>query len=264
VRAGFRRLAFALLALAMPPAALAATVYGHIDFVEGSVNIVDSSGKSRIPQVKGTIEEGDTIITGKDGELHAVTEDQAVLAVRPNTKLRIDAYQADGDEHDKTDISLVAGALRYITGWIGKYRPANYRIRTSNAVVGIRGTDHETLVVEEAHPGEAGPEATPEPGTYDKVNSGSTFLRNEEGEVVIAADQVGFADAGGKKLPRLLERIPDFYRPTPNEQRIADRKQEVAEHIESRLKETAAKLKALAARKAAIRAAIRRARSGDR
>lgn len=261
MRSALCRIAVALLALGAWPAALAATLYGHIDFVEGKVDIVDSSGVSRVPKVKGVIEEGDTIITGLDGELHALTEDQAVLAVRPNTRIRIDAYQADGNEHDKTEISLVIGALRYVTGWIGKYRSSNYRIKTSSAVIGIRGTDHESFVIDEPASGE---QAIGTPGTYDKVNAGGTFLRNAVGEVVIAPDQVGFADAAGKRLPQLLDRIPDFYRPTPHERRIAERKEEIAERIEFQLKERIARIKAMEARKAAIRAAIRRSRSGDR
>jgi hypothetical protein len=79
-------------------------------------------------------------------------------------------------------ISLVRGTFRSITGWIGHYSPHTYSVHTVNMTIGIRGTDHEPYYLE---PSDAQPLQVPGPGTYDKVNSGSTFLKGSKGMVAL-------------------------------------------------------------------------------
>ncbi|MGQ0622817.1 MAG: hypothetical protein ACT4QA_23415 [Panacagrimonas sp.] len=89
-----------------------------------------------------------------------------------------------------------------------------YGIFTPVATIGVRGTDHEPYVLlDEAATG------TPDkPGSYDKVNRGTTVLQNEVGELQVDTGRVGFAGAKVRKrglmtllLPVLLERVPGFY-----------------------------------------------------
>src|SRR5450756_1734251 len=49
-----------------------------------------------------------------------------------------------------------------------------------------------------------------QPGTYDKVNVGLTYLRTQAGEVEIRPNQVGYA-ASAQDAPRLLPAIPEFF-----------------------------------------------------
>jgi hypothetical protein len=51
-----------------------------------------------------------------------------------------------------------------------------------------------------------------EPGVYDKVNDGETFLRTPRGEVSLKAGQARFSDHLGARAPRVLQGIPAFYR----------------------------------------------------
>ena len=145
--------------------AIAATTAGVIELVEGQVIITRANNITLAPIVGNSVEEGDTIITGADGELHVTMADSGFIAVRPNTRLKIEQYRAEGDKDDKSVISLLEGTFRSITGWIGKYSPRNYRITTPTATIGIRGTDHEPLYIPESASGAEG-----EPGLYDKVN----------------------------------------------------------------------------------------------
>jgi hypothetical protein len=224
-------LASTLVLLVAPGVSVAAEIYAHIELVEGDVTIVDGNGKSRTPRAKETIREGETISTGRDGELQARTEDYGFIAIRPNTRMKIEVYRAQADDGDANVLSLLQGALRSVTGWIGKYRPANYAVKTATATIGIRGTDHEPLFVPQGKPGEA---AIGIPGTYDKVNSGSIEIRNQAGRVVVNANQAAFAPHDPKAPPKVLDRIPEIYRSTRNEGRIEARKEELAKEVEQR------------------------------
>jgi len=98
-----------------------------------------------------------------------------------------------------------------ITGIIGKQDKERYHLHTPTATIGIRGTDHEPMVVLPPLPGET---STIPPGTYDKVNVGATILTTQAGVTMIAPNQVGFA-AEPDKAPMILPRIPDFYQAAP-------------------------------------------------
>jgi hypothetical protein len=226
-------LAFIILLFAARTA-LSATTFAHIELVEGIVTIIDDKGQSRIPHVGDTVEEGDTIATGGDGELQMLTEDHGLIAVRPNTRMKIEAYRARGDAQDTSIISLLSGTFRSVTGWIGTFNRDNYQIRTPTAAIAIRGTDHEPLHIPEPGPGE---QPVAAPGTYDKVNSGSTSIRNHAGEVVVNPSEVGFAPHDAKSAPRIAKSVPQFYRPGRNEGRIERRKLEVEKQIAQRRNE---------------------------
>ena len=224
-------------------AASAEVTYAHVEFVQGTVSILDAKGQARAPQVKDKIFAGETVLTGRNGELHVRTDDHGYVAFRANTKMKIDSYLAEGDKDDNVVMSLLYGSLRSVTGWIGKHNADKYTIRTPTATIGIRGTDHEPHVILPSGPGE-GPPAAP-PGTYEKVHSGATIIKNEGGQTVVNANHVAFAPHDGKAPPRALDRAPDIYKPTANEGRIEGRRKELAKEMEekrlSRQKEAAEK-----------------------
>ena len=227
-------LALSLAGAACGVPTYAATVAGHIDFVAGDVRIEDVQGRSRTPKVNDVVQEGETIVTTRDGELHARMEDEAYMAVRPNTRLKIVNYMAQGGADDHALVSLVFGTFRSVTGWIGKQYARNYQIQTPTMTIGIRGTDHEPMVIPETQPGQ---KPIGEPGTYDKVNSGSTFIEAPNGRVNVEAGQAGFAPKDAKKRPQLLSKVPDFYQPTKNEKLIEQRSKELSEHWHEKLEE---------------------------
>lgn len=210
----------------LPAWSAAANKAGQIDLVEGDVHLIDDSGFATVPKFGDPVREGQTLITGKDGELHILMDDDGFLALRPNTRMRVDAFLAEGGSQDNVLISLVRGTFRSITGWIGHYSPHNYLIHTANVTIGIRGTDHEPYFLE---PSDALPLQAPGPGTYDKVNSGGTFLKGSTGTVEIAPGQSAQAPLEGPV--RLLAKVPGFYRATKNEHRIEEKKAELERHL---------------------------------
>jgi len=220
----------------------AEAVYAHIELVAGVVSIFDVKGQSRIPRVNDIIEVGETVVTGRNGELQARTDDHGFIAFRPNTKMKIESYLAHGGKEDNVVISLLYGTLRSITGWIGKSNPENYAIRTPSATIGIRGTDHEPNVI--LPPG-AGETQSAAPGTYEKVNAGTTVVKNASGQTVVNANQAAFAPHDPKAAPKVLERIPEIYKPTANEARIEERSKELGKEVEAKRLEKQKELKEL-------------------
>ena len=195
--------------------------------VEGDVAAYSTTKQKRKLAVGDTISEGDSIVTGKDGELHLDMEDGGYMSVRPNTKMRIAKYQAKGEDNDTAVFRLIEGSLRSVTGWIGKFNRSQYLVRTPNATVGIRGTDHEPFVIPAGS-------TLGEPGTYDKVNEGGSFIQTPAGRADVAPNQSGFVphDKGAK--PRVLKEIPKHFRPGRFEQRFQGKHAEVLARIEKR------------------------------
>ncbi len=202
--------ALCLLTAALPVLADA----GAVQFVSGEVRILHPDGRETVA-IKGTrIREGDTVITGGDGHAQLAMADEALLSLRPDTSLRFDAYRYGGreDGSEKGILGLIKGGFRTLTGLIGRSNRQNYQVRTPTATIGIRGTDHEPFYIPPA--GWSGAPGV-DPGTYDRVISGATFLETEGGRLDLEANQVGFVPPDSRALPARLERMPDFMRAGP-------------------------------------------------
>ncbi len=198
-----------------------------VTLVEGDVAAFSPAKKKRLLAVGDYIVEGDSIVTGKDGELHLDMEDGGYLSVRPNTKMRIVKYQAKGESTDSGVIGLLEGSFRSITGWIGKFNRDKYSVRTPTATIGIRGTDHEPYVIPKGS-------SEGEPGTYDKVNEGGSFIQTPGGRAYVARNQSGFVSHDKAARPRVLKDIPGHFRAGRNERLLAGKHAEVQGRIEKR------------------------------
>ncbi len=201
-------------------AAAQAAPAGNIIFVTGDAQIIRAG--SPLPSnaigseaTKNTVvNEGDTLVTGKAGAMHIRMNDEGFISIRPETRLMVQSFIWNGKEDglERSVLSLLRGGFRTITGVIGRRTKDNYRVITPTATIGIRGTDHEPHYIEPAAPGEA---ASGEPGTYNKVNVGATFIRNATGTVELGPNEAGFASATPGKPPVRLSVLPGFMRNAP-------------------------------------------------
>ncbi len=175
---------------------------GRVIASAGNVE-AQSNGRSRPLAKNDAVCAGETIITRQSATVQLRMNDHAMIAIAPQTQLRIAKYVYGGTSRDISQLTLLKGTSRFTTGNIGKAHPANDLIQTPDGTIGVRGTDHEATVI---LPNEG---ASYPAGTYDRVNSGITFIRTEKGEVEIHASQAGYAASNGE-LPILLHDIPDF------------------------------------------------------
>ena len=203
---------------------------GKVEFVEGDVRFLDQAQRLRRPRSGDPINEGESIVTGTDGEVHLEMADGGFIAVRPGTRMRIMNYRAEGDANDRSVMSLLEGSFRSITGWIGRFSPRNYSVQTPTATIGVRGTDHEPRVIPEGS-------ALGEPGTYDRVHVGGTTISGKQGTIDVAPGRAGFFPFRAAARPRVLDSVPAFFRPSRNEGRFAQRHEQVQRVIGERREE---------------------------
>lgn len=220
---------FFLLGLLAAPLSYAQERFAMVYKVQGAV----TASNAQSGQVR-TLREGDVVYTGElirseaQGEAVLMADDAGVMAVRPGTVFLVDQFVAKGGRHDAMTLRILRGGMRLITGWIGTNNKQSYRIVTPRATVGIRGTDHEPFVIT----ADMAQELKQPEGTYDKVNSGGTLVASEAGDVQVSPGQAGFAPlTAGKSrtralltvlMPRILDRVPDFYRPGAFDDGLAD------------------------------------------
>lgn len=180
--------------------------------VSGDVKVTDAQGNVRPLQKGAEIKSGEKIITAEGALAQVRLNDGGFMSIRPGTEMVIDRFQYDEKNAANSSllISLIRGGMRSISGMIGKTNPDGYQIKSNTATVGIRGTDHEPMVI----PVGASPlAALGQPGLYDKVNDGETFIRNQAGLLAIKKGEVGFTPLGTANMPpQALKVIPDFYK----------------------------------------------------
>ena len=182
---------------------------GNVIFSQGAVE-AQSQGRTR-PLAKGSqVCVGETIVTSSSGKVQIRMADGGLISIRPETKIRIDVFHFNGKEDgtERSEIALLEGGFRALTGMIGHVNKENYKIHTSNAQIGIRGTDHEPMYIPNPAPGQT---AVGVPGTYDKVNSGGVVISTPQGAVEVKPNQAGFVPNEPGALPVILKEIPRFY-----------------------------------------------------
>jgi hypothetical protein len=184
---------------------------GRVMVVSGAAKAINVQGKERNLEKGGDVYPGDKIVTPEGSLVQMRLNDGGYLSIRPSTEMVIDRFVYDDKNAANSNflVSLVRGGFRSITGLIGRTNPAAYQIRTSTATLGIRGTDHEPMVIPEGLPGPGG--LTP-PGIYDKVNDGETFIQNKFGVLSLKRGDVGFAPAKPDVAPQVLLKVPEFYK----------------------------------------------------
>ncbi len=132
------------LAIAMP--AQAAPVVGTSAAVKGSV-FVSTQGAQRKAAVRDTIKLNDRVLTRDDSALQILLLDRTTFTVGQNCNMVIDKFVYDPNTSaGQISAKVTKGALRFMSGNIGKNNPTNASVTTPSATIGIRGTIFETIV----------------------------------------------------------------------------------------------------------------------
>jgi len=193
-----------------------ASVAGHVQFVNGDVQITNPAGQAHQAQKGEAISEGDTLTSAPSASAQIKMQDGGFVAVRPDTQLKFDQFVFAGkqDGNEKSFFSLFKGGFRAVTGLIGQINKQNYKITTPTSTIGIRGTDHETFVVTPGSPLAAVAPA----GAYNKVNLGETSMTTDKGTIFVLPNQMGFAGAKDQ-MPKLQPLNTNLFtvaaKPTP-------------------------------------------------
>ena len=179
------------IALGLISLTAAAKEAAIIDALKGSVSVT-RSGKAMTGQTSLPLIENDLICAGKASWVVLDMADGGSVTVRADSCVRIAIFRYDNKPSDKGVLDLLKGAIRTVTGAIGSKHPENYAVRTKTATVGVRGTDHDTVYIPEDDPANIW---KLEPGTYDHVNAGETFIKPLDSQEIITVKpgEVGVA-----------------------------------------------------------------------
>ena len=127
-----------------------ARAVGEVSLVLGEAVIL-SGGESRVNAARGmVISVGDEIETRSNGHVHIRFVDDALVSVRPNSRLNIDRYEFDANRPELSAVkfSLLEGVTRAISGEAAKVARDRFRLNTPVAAIGVRGTDFVVGAVE--------------------------------------------------------------------------------------------------------------------
>lgn len=137
------RICFALLIALLAANATAADSLGQVAEVQPEAT--GGLGQDRVLLVQGAeLREGETVVTGLNGEVQVLFSDQTRLVIGRGSTLVIERYllRSDGTP-EKFAINALAGTFRFITG---KGDKNAYRIATPTGTIGIRGTEFDFTV----------------------------------------------------------------------------------------------------------------------
>lgn len=135
----YARLALLMgMVAAWPLTGLAAA--GLVQFTAGDVQLRRGETLSRLS--KGSeLDGGDVVLTGAEGRAQIRFSDGGLVALYPDSQFTVTRYaDGAGAGEDHFVVNLLRGGMRALTGLIGKRNPANYKVVTPTAVVGIRGS----------------------------------------------------------------------------------------------------------------------------
>ena len=121
-------------------ASAAETNIGFVKNVSGQAFIGRTQGL--IPaKVNDKLFANDNLITGADGSLGVILQDNSVLSLGPKSKVTLSNFSFNPVEENLSFVAKVKkGTLVYLTGLIAKINRKAVRFETPTAVCGVRGT----------------------------------------------------------------------------------------------------------------------------
>ena len=127
-----------LLAIVLAVGSLSAwSGIGRILNFEGDVRV---NGEPM--SIETVLKKDDVVTTGPDASVQIVLADNSVLDLESDSEIDINEYiySPENPEANNSDISVLAGTLRYVSGKIAKDDPENVSFTAGSSTIGVRGT----------------------------------------------------------------------------------------------------------------------------
>lgn len=143
----FQRVLFFTVFMLITLTATAAIEVGEVTFNRG---VLTGQVDNEAPRILGKglpLHNGETLNTGSRGFAMIKLQDGTRMTLRPNTTFKIEDVNIRKDSENVL-LRLFRGGFRAITGFISKRNPKAFKISTSVATIGIRGTDFDARLCE--------------------------------------------------------------------------------------------------------------------
>jgi hypothetical protein len=111
---------------------------GVVTALKGSAELL-RDGMSQSVAVGTTLQVGDEIKTAVGAKLQLMFEDKTVISLGQKSHFKVDDYLYDAKD-PRANFSISTGIFKSITGKIGKIAPKQFKVKTANATIGVRGT----------------------------------------------------------------------------------------------------------------------------
>lgn len=168
---------------------------GTVTHLSGTLAAKRADGSTRLLSIASEIREGDELTTQRDTYARLKFADGGEVVMRPDTALQVSAYSYNADKpaSDNVVLGLLRGGLRALTGMIGKRNRDAFKVHTTTATIGIRGTHFGALLCADncsGIPTVSG--QPPDNGLHLDVASGAIVVTNSSGQQIVNAGQFGF------------------------------------------------------------------------
>lgn len=161
---------------------------GKVVIKMGELNAVNRGSVRKLAR-NSSVLKGDTLKTSNNSHTQIRLKDGALISLRPNTEFRIADFRYNGSE-DGTErglFELIKGGFRTITGAIGHRNKQNYRVNTTVATIGIRGTHYGLVLCTDGSCTSDGTNLAD--GLYGGVVDGAVVATNDSGEFSFSNDE---------------------------------------------------------------------------
>jgi hypothetical protein len=202
---------FALAVLGTMSGMACAAGAGQVQHLSGTLSVQRPDGTVRILSQKSEVNPGETLTTQRESYAQINFTDGSSVTLRPNTQMKLEAYQfvQDKPNEDSAFFRLVKGGLRTVTGLVGKRGNQDaYRIGTSTATIGIRGSTGETLECAQGCTGVVPGGDKLDKAVYHNTLTGSYIMQTADGTVVIGEGEFAVHKKG--QPPTILKNDPGF------------------------------------------------------
>jgi hypothetical protein len=183
---------------------------GTVTHLSGTLAVTRPDGSARILSRRSEVSSGDLLSTQRDSYAQINFTDGSTMTLRPNSQMRIEDYRftQDRPQEDNSFFRLLKGGLRTVTGLIGKRGNQDaYRIGTTTATIGIRGSSGDTLECTEGCDGVTLNSDRLPRGLYHATYTGSYVLSNQGGDLVVEERQLAFV-RDRTSVPQILPQDP--------------------------------------------------------
>jgi hypothetical protein len=125
---------------------------GEISLVLGKAYLQRPGTRRQLIEVGATVHVSDQIVTEGNGHVHIRFVDQALVSVRPESRLEVVRYDFDPKKPEQSAVkfNLLEGITRTISGEAAKAARQRFRLNTPIAAIGVRGTDFVVSATEQS------------------------------------------------------------------------------------------------------------------
>ena len=146
---------FSSVILALGIAGTAASAFGAavVQELKGDVRAGATPAESKPLAPNQRVLSGTVVTTAPGSRVVLRFDDGQIVALHENTQFRIEdfRYRLQEPEADRAMFVLLRGALRVVSGTLGKRSPDTFSLVVPQSTIGIRGTDFMVVLVNPAY-----------------------------------------------------------------------------------------------------------------